>query len=119
MPEGPPPMETLTDEALLARLPHPDTTDPGYVLPFHNFPGKGWRATIRRRPANMVDLAAKLHDLHYVVNDVHILGRADLRALSGSATGVVEDAASLITSKGMTRARLEARALPARARVVP
>ena len=35
-----------------------------------NFPGKGWSGEFRTRPTTMFDLAAKIHDLHYLINAI-------------------------------------------------
>ncbi len=35
-----------------------------------NFPGAGWSGSFRTRPTTLFDMAAKIHDLHYELNDL-------------------------------------------------
>ncbi|MCA9652815.1 MAG: hypothetical protein KC501_23050 [Myxococcales bacterium] len=52
-------------------LPASDATD-GWAAPGVNFAGPGWRGQFRTRPSSYFDLAAKIHDLCFVLNDLEI-----------------------------------------------
>lgn len=52
-------------------LPDPNAEDP-WAAPGVNFAGPGWRGAFRMRPSSHFDLAAKLHDLAFVLNDLSI-----------------------------------------------
>lgn len=52
-------------------LPGPHQED-GWAAPGVNFAGPGWRGEYRMRPTSLFDLAAKIHDLAFVLNDLEI-----------------------------------------------
>jgi hypothetical protein len=56
-------------------MPDPDRFE-GAAFPGHNFAGPGYYGPFRFRPRNVFDLAAKIHDLCYLLNDIDFsLGR--------------------------------------------
>ena len=63
---------------VIPHWPEPDEHDPGTMLGAGNFPGAGWKDVFRTRPATYFDLSAKIHDLHYSLNDVSFGFKANI-----------------------------------------
>ncbi len=82
-------------EAQVGKWIEPGADEGWAIVGTGRFPGPGWSGEFRGRPATLFDFAAKLHDLHYALNDIKF----------GAVSGTVGHGVPFLRERGKALSR--------------